>query len=55
MSVSETPVNPTNPLRRMLSPTRCIALVMSIVIIASLYRRMDRGSLQQVLQHLDPR
>lgn len=39
----------------MLSPTRCIALVMSIVIIASLYRRMDRGSLEQVLEHLDPR
>lgn len=39
----------------MLSPTRCVALVMSLVIIGSLYRRMDRGSLQQVLLHLDVR
>ena len=44
-----------NLMRRVVSPTRLLALTVSIVIIAVLYRRMDRGSLREVLSRLDVR
>ena len=44
-----------NLMRRVVSPTRLLALAVSTVIVVSLYRRMDRGSLREVLTRLDVR